>query len=339
VEKHFSGPNFRRRSAQIVSAIITAYNAAAFVGEAIESVLAQTRPPDEVVVIDDGSTDNTAEVAGQFARDGVRCVRQENRGATGARNRGIMETRGDMIAFLDCDDLWLPEKTVLQEKYLTAHPEVGLVTSHVWWWDPRQNKCWVARIRTRRSAGAALRELAVRNNIGNPSGVMIRRQLFQQVGLFDPRQWAEDRELWIRVAAHSRIGLINRPLMVYRVTPTGLSHQSLQQRSEGHYQLSRQAIRRIRPAFWRPLLLIRAWSDREFFRADHAQRERRRWAYLLHASLSLLSNPLEHSAPKLKHVTRALIGESLYKLYSLLRPSRVQPAPLDASIRRMIQGS
>jgi glycosyltransferase involved in cell wall biosynthesis len=282
-------------------------------------VLAQTRPADEIVVIDDGSTDNTAEVAGRFARYGVRCVRQQNRGLPGARNRGIVETTGDLIAFLDCDDLWLAQKTELQEEYLAAHPEVGLVTSHLWWWIPQEKRCWIARVRPGRSPEAVIREAAVRNCVGNASGVMIRRQVFQEVGLFDPKQvWAEDREMWLRVAAHSRIGLVDRPLMVYRVVPTSLSHQNLAKRGEGYYQLSREAIRTIRPVFWQPLLLVRAWSEREFCRAFCAQMGGRRWTFLIRSFLALISNPFERSVDKLKHFSRALLGESMYKLYTLL---------------------
>src|SRR5689334_1491177 len=94
-----------------VSAIITTYNYAQFIRGAIESVLQQTVCPAEIVVVDDGSTDNTAAIVARYAAAGVRYVYQENGGASAARNRGLRETQGELVAFLDGDDRWLPDKT------------------------------------------------------------------------------------------------------------------------------------------------------------------------------------------------------------------------------------
>jgi glycosyltransferase involved in cell wall biosynthesis len=104
-----------------VSVVIPAYNAAKFISQAIESVLQQTLQPLEIIVVDDGSTDDTAKIAKSFA---VRLVRQENLGASAARNRGIREARGEFIAFLDADDLWTKDKLKTQIKYMQTHPEV-----------------------------------------------------------------------------------------------------------------------------------------------------------------------------------------------------------------------
>lgn len=111
-----------------VSVVIPCYNAEAFIGETIESVLRQTRAVDEVIVVDDGSRDSSAEIAESFG-DPVRVVRQENRGECGARNRGVKEARGEIIAFLDADDLWHPEKIERQLAYFDEHPGVGAVTT------------------------------------------------------------------------------------------------------------------------------------------------------------------------------------------------------------------
>src|SRR5215813_13537595 len=170
-----------------VSAVIPVYNGAEFIAAAIESILAQTLPVNEIVVVDDGSTDGTSAVVARYASLGVRCVRQENHGLSGARNRGIAETRGELLAFLDCDDAWLAEKTALQTEYLNSHPEVGMVTCHAWWWEPQSDRRWVVRLGGKRGASIK-RELMVRNCLGNASGVMIRRSVFQRVGLFDPAQ-------------------------------------------------------------------------------------------------------------------------------------------------------
>jgi len=111
-----------------ISVIIPAYNVEAFLGEAIESVLNQTHPVDEVIVVDDGSTDRTADIAESFGTP-VYVLRQDNAGPSAARNHALDHAAGDFIAFLDADDLWEPQKLERQIAYLTAHPEVGSVAS------------------------------------------------------------------------------------------------------------------------------------------------------------------------------------------------------------------
>ncbi|MBA2380383.1 MAG: glycosyltransferase family 2 protein, partial [Blastocatellia bacterium] len=113
-----------------VSVVIPCYNAAPFIRDTIDSVLCQTRPVDEVIVIDDGSVDGSADIAESFGGP-VRVIRQSNRGEGGARNRGIREGKGEVIAFLDADDLWSSKKIEHQLKYLDKHPEIGAVTTNV----------------------------------------------------------------------------------------------------------------------------------------------------------------------------------------------------------------
>jgi glycosyltransferase involved in cell wall biosynthesis len=310
-----------------VSGIITAYNGEAYVAEAIDSVLSQTRPVDELLVIDDGSTDRTAEIVEGYRSRGVRLVKQENRGLARARNRGIAETTGDLIAFLDCDDLWLPEKNGLQVQHLVENPSVGLVTCDVLWWEG--GKRWIRPQRIGRTPAATRRELALRNCVGNASGVMLRRSVLSEVGVFDPEQiWAEDWELWMRIVAQFRISIVHRPLMVYRAVSTSLTQQNRWQRAEGYYQLSRAAIRRSRPSFWRPLLILRAWSWREHCRGVCAQLEGLpRWRYLLHATLALLSWPFELTRHKVQQCVHALFGDGIRKFYRLMRSGPPQPVP------------
>ena len=112
-----------------VSAVIPAYNAGKYVGRAIESVLAQTRKADEIIVVDDGSTDDTAEVVERFG-DAVRFIRQENAGASFARNTGIEAATSDWIAFLDADDEWLPNKLKLQTEHLERNPNLVWTTGN-----------------------------------------------------------------------------------------------------------------------------------------------------------------------------------------------------------------
>src|SRR3954454_14488963 len=109
----------------MISAIITTYNYAQFIAAAIESVLNQTRRPDEIVVVDDGSTDHTATIVATYAAQGVRYVFKANGGAGSARNRGLRETTGDLVTFLDADDRWLPDKLERQLDHLARYPAAG----------------------------------------------------------------------------------------------------------------------------------------------------------------------------------------------------------------------
>ncbi len=111
-----------------ISVIIPVYNGARYLGEAIESVLAQTRPPDEVVVVDDGSTDDSALVAQRYP---VRLMQQTNLGASVARNHGVEAAQGDLLAFLDADDLWLPGKLEQQLTWLDEQPDLDVVFGRV----------------------------------------------------------------------------------------------------------------------------------------------------------------------------------------------------------------
>ncbi len=112
-----------------VSVVIPAYNAAKYIGRAIDSVLAQTRPADEIIVVDDGSTDNTADVAHGYG-DKIRFIRQENAGASVARNTGIEAATSEWIAFLDADDEWLPQKLQLQTEHLRRNPNLVWTTGN-----------------------------------------------------------------------------------------------------------------------------------------------------------------------------------------------------------------
>ncbi len=120
----------KSETANLVSVIIPTYNRADLVCESINSVFAQSYRDFEILVVDDGSTDNTAEVLRPLAAQGlIRYIHQNNGGEASARNKGILEAKGRYIAFLDSDDLFEPEKLELQTAYLQAHPETGLVHS------------------------------------------------------------------------------------------------------------------------------------------------------------------------------------------------------------------
>jgi glycosyltransferase involved in cell wall biosynthesis len=199
----------------MISVIIPAYNRAQVIAEALQSVLDQTCTDYEIIVVDDGSTDETAEVIRGFT-DRVRYVYQENRGSAAARNRGLQEARGDYIAFLDSDDLFTPEKLQKQVEYLQHNPHIGMVYSAYSNIDDNHNELDIVPAQ---HAGHIYRQLIFQCKIATPT-VMIRRQVVETVGEFDINlPMAQDVDYWIRIARHYEIGAINAPLTCVRLHP------------------------------------------------------------------------------------------------------------------------
>jgi glycosyltransferase involved in cell wall biosynthesis len=275
--------------------------------------LAQTRPVDEIVVVDDGSTDQTALVAARYASAGVRYIYQKNQGPSVARNRGIAETSGEWLSFLDSDDIWLLDKIARQEDYLETHPDIGLVSGSAWWWDVVSGKRWVVHrgIGPRQNIA---HEIAVRNVIGNTSLVLLRRFVLQKSGLFNPTvHWGEDREFWIRVVSHTKVGFIPEPLIIYRRHPASNSRTIHWEQFKVLFATSYHAVQQIQPAWQRPFLLARAWSNIELHRANYLLKQNSsRFQQLWHAGCAFLAYPFEDASRKVKVVLRALIGNILY---------------------------
>jgi glycosyltransferase involved in cell wall biosynthesis len=171
-----------------ISLIIPIYNGAQHLPAALASARAQTRPPDEIIVVDDGSTDDSAALA--RAQPDVRLLTQANAGPGAARNAGLAAAQGGLLAFLDQDDEWLPEKLARQLDCLQAHPEVMYVLCHQHWYlEPGQPPpAWVRPERLEASqTGFA------------PSTLLARRAVFAQVGLFDPAlRLASDMDWFFR---------------------------------------------------------------------------------------------------------------------------------------------
>jgi len=191
--------------------IIPAFNAARTIRRAIDSALAQTMAPAEIVVVDDGSEDNTACLAEVYG-DTVRVVRQPNAGPAAARNHGARLALGDWLAFLDADDAWLPTKLERQLAYIGS-PQTGLVACRTSAYSSGQK--------------ITLASLWEYNHIGM-SGVLVRRSAFEEMGGFDedPRLIsAEDYNLWLRMATRWEIVAVSEDLFVYSPEAGSLSHQ------------------------------------------------------------------------------------------------------------------
>ncbi len=176
------------------------------------SVLAQDDRNFELIVVDDGSTDGTDAVLASFSRERFRLLRQDRTGVSAARNRGIEAARGEWIALLDSDDEWLPAKLSRQRQFFREHPELNIgQTGEIWIRNGRR----VNPMKKHQKRGGWIFEHCLPLCVVSPSAVMIRRELFEEVGLFDETLPAcEDYDLWLRIAAHYPIGLLDEPLMI-----------------------------------------------------------------------------------------------------------------------------
>ncbi|MBX6365147.1 MAG: glycosyltransferase family 2 protein, partial [Gemmatimonadetes bacterium] len=213
------------------SVVIPAYRSERTIAETLRSILGQTRPAAEIIVVDDGSPDRSAEIAAGFA---VRVVQQENAGPAAARNRGILEARGEWIAFADADDLWEPTKLERQWRAHELCPDAGVIScdfrefreqeivipSFFHW----EHAHYFELERTPLAPG-----ISHLRNFGDafgraafflfPSAVLARRDLLLEVGLFDAalRNFTEDLDLFYRLLARTSLVTVEEPLMAYRL--------------------------------------------------------------------------------------------------------------------------
>jgi glycosyltransferase involved in cell wall biosynthesis len=189
----------------LVSVVIPLYNGERFIGPALESIFAQDHRPLEVIVVDDGSADRGLEIAAGF--DGVRCIRQEHQNVAAARNRGVSESSGELVGFLDQDDMWLPHAVSIRLDFLARNLEVGAVIGH------QENVCEDgarAGLRVDQAPGRSVQLML--------GATLVRRSVFDSVGLFDVRsgtssdfQWfARARRAGVRIEVMSDVVLIRR---------------------------------------------------------------------------------------------------------------------------------
>src|SRR5918994_645327 len=222
-EEHLLREDSQVEAAPLVSVVIPCYNQARFLGEAIESVLAQSYPHFEVIVVDDGSTDNTSEVAASYA--GVRCIRQDNQGLAGARNTGIRESKGSYLVFLDADDCLLPDALKVGVQWLKARPECAFVSGidRLIAADGSVLQEW-PRSPLSFSEEDAYTALLRGNYIAMHATVIYQRDVFETVGGFDTsRSACEDYELYLRVARRLPVCWHNTVVAEYRQHSANMS--------------------------------------------------------------------------------------------------------------------
>ncbi len=204
----------------LVSVIIPAYNYGRFLADAIESVLAQTFKDYELIVVDDGSTDNTQEVVKPY-QGRMHYQRNQNRGLSATRNFGVSLAKGKYLAFLDADDEWLPNKLAVQVPVLDDHPDAALVMSRFTLMDGSRQA--LPGLKPLNKPGETFREI-VYHGTACPSSFLVRRECFEALGGFDESiATMEDFDIGLRLAARYRVIQLEEPLGRYRIHGPSLS--------------------------------------------------------------------------------------------------------------------
>ena len=216
-----------------VSIIMPAYNAGATIAESIQSVLNQVYQYWELIVVDDGSKDNTSEIVNTFINKEKRVILLrllQNGGLPNARNEGCKMARGKFIAFLDSDDLWHVDKLAMQLHFHSVHPDIEISHTDFHLFNDqgflkRPLKYFIDL--KRHKQGQIYPRICYRNPIGILT-VMAKKTLLQEVGFFDASLWTmEDQDLWVRIAKRKiEFGYISRVLGYYRITPGGISRKT-----------------------------------------------------------------------------------------------------------------
>ncbi|HVG04207.1 MAG TPA: glycosyltransferase family A protein [Burkholderiaceae bacterium] len=251
----------------LVSVIIPAYNAAAFISDTLASALSQTYRNLEVLVVDDGSSDDTAGIvrAAAAADRRVHLIQQLNQGVAVARNTAIAHSRGKYIAPLDADDTWLPSKIEKQVKCLEVSDDlVGL--NYTWWLGIDERGATIRASHPWKVEGEAADALTALNFIGNASVPMMRKTCLERVGGYEPRfrsegaQGCEDWDLALRIAEQYRVSVVPEYLTGYRQVPGSMSSNLVTMTKSHELMLERLRLRRPNM----PKLLHR-WSRGLFF--------------------------------------------------------------------------
>jgi glycosyltransferase involved in cell wall biosynthesis len=336
-------------SSAAVTVIIPAFNCAQWLSQAIDSVLSQSVAPREIIVVNDGSTDGTAAVLAEYAQY-VRCVDQPNQGAAAARNAGLGLADGDLIAFLDADDVWHPRKLELQLSALAGRPEIGLLGTRTFPWPA---------VAMPEESGPGLRmidrdHLAVKNYLAT-SSILLRREVVRRVGEFDVTLCGpEDHDYWLRIAEVAGVATLKAQLTGYRTVYGSLSTRAGSMEAGMHRILLKLDSR----DFWRgnQLLRRRAYSYASYSGAQLHGAADEQWTAISRLLDSLLWYPLplrrgEAGAPcgRLRRLAVSLLrlaglarnpGRAAHGAYSRSkRKSRALSAlPLNTQVR-FVRGS
>lgn len=209
----------------LLSVVIPTYNRVDYLREAIESVLAQTYKNYEILVVDDGSTDNTRELVASYASR-IKYIYQDNKGPSAARNNGIRNAKGNLIAFLDSDDLWHPDKLAKQVAVFVENPSLSFLATG---YGEINTKYEVIKTNVLQSSELrSLQRKEMYKNFFATSSVMVKKTCFNKAGLFNENlHFAEDWEMWIRILKYYSFDYVPNLLVQYRVHPIKITTTSV----------------------------------------------------------------------------------------------------------------
>jgi glycosyltransferase involved in cell wall biosynthesis len=317
-------------TAPLVSVIVPAFNAQAFVGRTLASLRAQTFADFEAIVVDDGSTDGTAAIVHHAAQADprIRLVRQANAGVAAARNRALAEARGRYVANLDADDLWRPqflEKTV--EALARAGEGAVFAFARTLWIDEHDRLLPQMDMRLPRVID--YRELLTRNPVGNGSAMLMRASIVRAIGGYDAGLVAdfgptEDWQLLLQLSWCGAVAAVDEPLVLYRIVPQSSSH-ALERSARGAMEVIRRCRRegpRLKASdYWTARSLTLLWLARRALRKG-----RLRLAFAFGAR-AYLANPLWFTLPELRAPLLNALLPAAWRPRSTTAPAAVE-APL-----------
>lgn len=293
-----------------ITVLLNCYNEVLFVTEAIESILQQTRIDlvHEIVVVDDGSEDGTIDkvAAYQHIEPSVTLIKQPNRGLAAARNRGILHAESEWIAFIDGDDIWLPEKLEKQWDYVQKFPSVGLFYGDSFRFGATSGIA-KAKDLPLSSHNAALKQFFRNDALIIPSSVLIRKVVFETVGYFDEElRMAQDTEMWARSLSQFFAKRIPEPLFLRRTHDQSASSKFLEKAA--YLKMAQGKIIERFPA------LDRYSSNRKSsintMLARNYLKEKKRFKALRHILIALYNRPNDRKALKL--CLKILLPSNLY---------------------------
>jgi glycosyltransferase involved in cell wall biosynthesis len=301
---------------QRVDAIITCHNYGRFLGEAIESVLAQTHAGVDVVVVDDGSIDETRAVATSYAERGVRYVHRPSGGAGPARNAGLEVTSAPLVAFLDADDAWLPHRVAVGVAHLERHPEAALVAAHAFACDERMRPSTIVHALREPACGHVFDELLIHNVVLNPSSVLIRRSALEAAGGFSELPVAQDWDTWLEVAKRFPIGFTDDVVALVRRHTNGITLRTGRERIDVQLRVVDRHLPDVHPAWKRPLLRRSALSAACLHTGLGSAIQGERRVARRYAIEALLLDPFTLARRKLALLARVFVSEALVRRVS-----------------------
>lgn len=285
-----SAETWDRDSEELVSVVIPCYNKAAFLGEAIESVLHQTYTHFEVIVVDDGSSDDSRMVASQYPR--VRYLYQFNQGPSAARNAGIRASRGNYLVFLDGDDRLLPTALEVDVRALEDHPECAFVSGHVHLID--KDGSYIRTPEESCIASNHYRTLLQYNYIWTPAAVMFRRDIVASLGGYSPdRHGAEDWDLYLRITKDFPVYCHDKVVSEYRVYENQMASNSRQMLKDSLACLHQQwthikGNRQLEEAYRMGIQTTRNYYGEPLVNEIWMQLKAARWTHALIGMIGLL---------------------------------------------------